>query len=525
MQSPNLVAWRLPALVALVYIALAVIVQGQDANWDLLNYHLYTPIALMEGRMAGDIAVAQLQTWHNPALDFPLAAMVRAGAPGWLVSLWLALPAFIALFFALRLMDLLWPERRSTFRTWIAGLLAVSGAAVLPSVGTSFNDAFVAAGVLPALWWMADSHGRRGAWATWLPIGLMAGAAAGLKLTAAMYCIGFIAAALVAGPLRALPLRVAALAVGGVTAATITAGPWAWQLWQDYGNPLFPYFNQWFQSPDALPLPHKDMRFVPVGWYDRLMVPFHLLIESGRYSESKLADPRLLLGFVALAVWAVRWLRSQPRPAGIAPWPVIAFALTSYAVWVYLYGIYRYVYALELLLAVSFMGVLSGLLPKRWLRTSMFIALVLVVALTHRPGWGRQRFSTPMVNVEFPALEQGAMVLLAGTEPLAHAVAFLPPTVPALSLRNNFMSPDACTGLQAQVEARISQHQGPLYLLRQTPEAAEAAQAAPPYQFYGLGLQGACVPVIDSLQAIELCPLVRVTIPAAPICSLPTPDR
>ena len=510
--------WQLPAIVAFVYVALAVLAQGQDNNWDLRNYHLYTPIALMEARLGMDIAVAQLQSWHNPTLDFPLAWLVKAGAPGWLVSLWLALPAFIALFFALRLMDLLWPAQRSTFRTWIAGLLAVSGAAVLPSIGTSFNDAFVAAGILPALWWMADSHGKRGAWATWLPIGLLAGAAAGLKLTAAMYCIGFIAAALVAGPLRALPMRILALAIGGVSAAAITAGPWAWHLWQEHANPLFPYFNQWFQSPDALPQPHKDMRFVPVGWYDSLMVPFHLLFESRRYSESRLSDPRLLLGFLALAVWLVRWLRTRPRPLGMAPWPLLAFTLASYAVWVHLYGIYRYVYALELLLAVSFMGVLSSLLPRRWPRTLMFIALVLVVAATHKPSWGRQSFSAPMVSVQFPPLEDKALVLLADMDPLAHAVAFLPANVPALSLRNNFMSPQVCTDLQAKVESRVRAHQGSLYLLRQT---SETGSNETPFDVYGLELQGECMPVDNSLQALELCPLTRDATPTAVLCPLP----
>lgn len=522
MQSPNPPAWRLPAIVALVYVFLAVLAQGQDANWDLRNYHLYTPIALMEGRMATDIAVAQLQTWHNPTLDFPLAWMVRAGAPGWLVSLWLALPAFIALFFALRLMDRLWPDQRSTFRTWIAGLLAVSGAAVLPSVGTSFNDAFVAAGIVPALWWMVDSHERRGPWATWLPIGLLAGAAAGLKLTAAIYCVGFIAAALVAGPVRALPARIIALGIGGVSAVAVTAGPWAWYLWQTHGNPLFPYFNQWFQSPDALLHAHKDTRFVPVGWYYKLMVPLHLLVESPRYSESKLADPRLLLGLIAQAAWAVQWLRCRSRPAGIAPWPVIAFTLVTYLVWLNLYGIYRYVYALELLMSVSFVGVLSGLLPKRFPRALMFIALVLVVAVSHRPSWGRQWFSAPMVTVDFPKLEPDSMVLLAGIDPLAHAVAFLPREVPALSLHNNFMSPQVCTGLQARVEHRIRDHQGPLYLLR---EVTHASDNNPPYQAYGLTLQSPCLAVADSLEALELCPLVRTATPTALLCPLPAPGR
>lgn len=95
-------AWTVPLLVSLLLVLLATLVQGQDRNWDLRNYHLYTPSALMDGRIEQDIAAAQMQTWHNPTLDFPFAWMVHAGLPGWLVSLWLALPAFIALLFGLR---------------------------------------------------------------------------------------------------------------------------------------------------------------------------------------------------------------------------------------------------------------------------------------------------------------------------------------------------------------------------------------------------------------------------------------
>jgi hypothetical protein len=252
------------------------------------------------------------------------------------------------------------------------------------------------------------------------------------------------------------------------------------------------------------------------------MLPFNLLIEGRRYSESKLSDPRLLLGFLALAVWAVQWLRSRPRPQGMAPWPLIAFVLASYAVWVHLYGIYRYVYALELLLAVCFMGVLSSLLPSRWPRTLMFIALVLVVAATHRPGWGRQSFSAPMVSVQFPPLADDAMVLLSDMDPLAHAVAFLPANVPALSLRNNFMSPQVCTRLQAKVEHRIRAHQGSLYLLRQI---SETGSTETPYEAYGLELQGTCLPVADSLKPLELCPLARNATPTAVLCPLPATDH
>jgi hypothetical protein len=114
---------------------------------------------------------------------------------------------------------MLWPTARSAFRTAVAGLAAVSGAAVMPSIGTTFNDAFVGAGVLAAVWWGVDSHRRRPLWAVWLPMGLLAGLVTGLKLTGAFYCLGLAAAALVAGSLRTAPARMLALATGGVLGA------------------------------------------------------------------------------------------------------------------------------------------------------------------------------------------------------------------------------------------------------------------------------------------------------------------
>lgn len=515
-------AWTVPLLVSLLLVLLATLVQGQDRNWDLRNYHLYTPSALMDGRIEQDIAAAQMQTWHNPTLDFPFAWMVHAGLPGWLVSLWLALPAFIALLFGLRLLDHLWPVQRSGFRTAIAGLTAICGGAVLPSVGTTFNDAFVAAGVIPALWWAVDSQDRRGPWATWVPVGLLAGLAAGLKLTGAMYCIGFIAAAMVAGPLRSLPQRLLALAIGGVAGAAITAGPWAWRLWQEHGNPLFPYFNQWFQSPDALPIAHSDDRYRAHG-FDALLVPFRLLFDSRRFSESMLADPRLLLGTLALGGWVLRWWKTRKDAAGDGRLIglVIAFAVTSYAVWAYLYGIYRYLFALELLLSVVLVGVLSAWLPARFYKTTLAIGMILLLAVANRPGWGRQSFSTPMVSVDFPTLPVDSMVLLAEDAPLAHAVAFLPKQVPALSLANNFMAPERCTRLQARVEQRIAEHRGALFLLR---EAKDTPLNQGPFEAYGLSIGGSCVPVEDSLMAVELCPLARTTM-ATQLCPSSAPGQ
>lgn len=511
--------WGLPSVVALLLVLLALFKQGQDANWDLRNYHLYTPSALLDGRFADDIAAAQLQTWHNPALDIPFAWSVKAGLPGWAISLWLALPAFLAILFALRLLDLAWPEGRSAMRTTMAGLAAVTGAAVMPSIGMTFNDATVAAGMMAALWWIADSQGRRHAWATWLPAGLMAGLCAGLKLTGALYCIGFIGAALVCGPMRAAPSRIMALAAGGIAGALLTAGPWAFHLWHEYGNPFFPYFNEWFRSPDALAHAHKDARFIPHG-IDALLAPFHLLTDSSRFSEGKLSDPRALLGLAALGAWWISaWRRRREDVATIAiANALIVFALLSFAVWAKLYGIYRYLFALELVCSVAILGVVSAWVPPRYVRIAMVAAAVMLVAGANRPNWGRAPFRTPMISVQVPALPHDSLVVLADDNPMAYAVAFLPRTVPAISIQNNFMTPARCTRLQAAAEHRVRQHAGPIFLLRQ----ASSTGAPSAILAYGLASGSNCMAMPTSLDELELCPLARGT-PTPTVCAAPAP--
>ena len=47
------------------------LVLGQDANWDLRNYHWYNAYALLNGRYGIDLLPAQTPTFYNPALDVP----------------------------------------------------------------------------------------------------------------------------------------------------------------------------------------------------------------------------------------------------------------------------------------------------------------------------------------------------------------------------------------------------------------------------------------------------------------------
>lgn len=500
-------SWKFTLALATLLTLLTALVNGQDRNWDLRNYHLYTGSALLQGRLDQDIAAAQLQTWHNPAADLPFVWMVHAGWPGWLIACWLCLPSLLALFFALRILDRCWPQAPSRWRLALTAVLALTGAAVGPSVGSTFNDAIIAAGATGALWWVLRMRADANLWKTWLPAGLILGLATGLKLTGIIYCVALAAVALLAGPWRRAPLRALALALGGVLGGVLTAGPWAWVLWQTFGNPLFPYFNQVFQSPYAQAVAYNDARFIPHG-LDAWLTVFHFTKRGFLFSEARLADPRILLGLLSLGLSVfLQRRRQQPwRDVGL----LLLFCVVTLAMWTRLYGIYRYLIAIELLCAVALAGAASAYLPKRWPRFVLVVGLALVIGLTKRPGWGRSHpFTTPMVQVRFPSMEPDAMVIISSTSPLGHAVAFLPPSVPAISIANNFMRPQTCTALQADAEARIAQHRGPFYLLRETRTDLEDPVATE-YTHYGLAQQGPCQPVSDSLRPVELCPLQRV---------------
>lgn len=524
-QAAPAISWKTTLGLSALLTLLAALANGQDRNWDLRNYHLYTASALLGGRLHQDIAAAQLQTWHNPTADIPFAWMVQAGWPGWLIALWLALPAFVSVFFALRIMDTCWPAQRSRLRTVMGALTVLTGAAVGPTVGSTFNDAIVGAGALAALWWVIDSQHRRGSWLTWAPAGLLLGLATGLKLTGIIYCGALAVIAVLGGHWRSATTRILAVAIGGVIGGLLTAGPWAWMMWHEHGNPLFPYFNQLFQSPDAQALSYNDRKFIPHG-ADAWLVLVHLLSGSRRFSESTLADARLLLGLASLlfATFIAKWRRVYIHKAHQPFIPVLVFALASFFAWTVMYGIYRYLYALEALCSVTIVATAFAYWPRRWPHFTLVLMLLALVGLTNRPGWGRDhRFTTPMIQVQFPAFPEDSMVVISSGHPLGHAATFLPSEVPAISVANSFMRPEICTRLQGKAEQRIRTHRGPFFLLRES-QNQDADPVADAYQQYGLALTGQCTAVPDSLRAIELCPLQMVR-KAPTLCLSPPADR
>ena len=192
----SLAGWQL----ALLCIGIAVFLslwRGQDANWDLRNYHYYNPYAWVNGRAAIDIAPAQLQSFHSPYADLPYYYMAKAGFPSLLGSAILALPAAIALFFLALIAKPLLPAAQPNIYLIAVLLIAATGAAGGPLVGTTMSEWHLLALFMCSVWlvlrplycenelvWGEPKLGSV------LCAGFLGGVAVGLKLTAGTYALG-----------------------------------------------------------------------------------------------------------------------------------------------------------------------------------------------------------------------------------------------------------------------------------------------------------------------------------------------
>jgi len=269
--------WPVVLLVCVVAAGARSIALGQDANWDLKNYHWYNAYALLNGRLNWDVAPAQIQTYYNPIGDLPFWWLVHTLPDMRAVAFVMAIPAALGAFFLLRTLALLFPVGRERGAlVWIAAAAAIglTGAAGQSTLGSTMNEWPSAALVMAGVWLIVRSPDSTRAQAV---AAFLVGCAMGLKLTFAVFGIAFMAACAVsAWKPRRLVASFAAL-VGGFA---LFGGYWAWILWREFANPVFPYYNLVFRSPWWEPSAFFDPARGPQTLGQAILLPFYFGLKS-----------------------------------------------------------------------------------------------------------------------------------------------------------------------------------------------------------------------------------------------------
>lgn len=444
-RQRRLVLWA--CIVVPVFFGTMVLVLGQDADWDLLNYHFYDPYAWITGHVVQNIAPAGLQSYYNPFLDVPFYYIIRywpARIAGFTIGAVQGLNFILILAIVRRALPI--PSRVHSAWTQIliafAGLLGAQNIGELGTLmGDNITSLFVFGSLLGIFWSLDHSTRRRRILGLFLS-GIIMGLGAGLKLTNSTYAVG----ACVALLLPALPggrftnrfLLAFDYGVGVLAGMGATGGYWFYKMWAVYRNPLFPYWNNWFRSPYALSRSYNNYQasFVPHSFVSGLIAPFALERFEGLYFREY--GPALL--YILFLLWGTRFLWSRWRiPHKIVELPeaydlrittyLLAMIAISYAVWLRIFAYMRYFMPLEMLIPLGIWLLVGRLLRKQ--RTANIVAAGLVF-LVSAPGsvfpvrWGRVDWGRHYFAVKMPAIHARSTVLIAGPQPIAYIIPYLP---------------------------------------------------------------------------------------------------
>lgn len=509
---------------------------GKDANWDLKNYHWYNAWAFLNGRRGWDLVPAQLQTFHSPFADLPFHGLVHLLPWPRHVAFWMAASTAVAAFFLLRTLALAYPAgRMRTAAAWIAAAAAIglTGAAGTAALGTTMNEwpstALVMAAIFLAV--RALLEGEAAHPRAWLAAGFLAGCAVGLKLTYAVFALGLLAAIAFSGNAREAARRTAAAAAAMGAGLAVSYGPWAWMLWREFGNPFFPYFNAAFESPWWHAHDWFDRNFGPRDWRQWIFFPLYFARRSTLVGEVSFRDYRLaallVLALLCLLKYRLGGLARRlapgasapaaaPLPSGEAIAFLAVFTVVSYLSWIKLYGIYRYLVALELVSGALIVACVLYLVRRPPLRLAAVILLACLLVGTTRTGnWGRIAFGEAYFDVAPPELPPRSLVIVGYAHPLAYAIPFFRPDARFVSPANNLVMPGEKHRLARGIEAAIRAHDGPLFILQ---HRERHAQDEATLRYFGLAAEDAtCRPVPSEFSgnAMQVCGLRRIPPPRA----------
>lgn len=548
--APHVIGW------ACVWMLLAY-VQGYDYDWDILNYHFYNGYAFLHGKSFSNWQAADHQTYFAPLTDTVFYVLVRHLPP---TAAILTIAFFQSLSFPILFLicrKILANRLPASQVFWLSLVLTVLGAIAPVSLweaGSHRGDTDTAPIILAALLLVIDAVQRPNSSviAKMGAAGALAGFAAGLKLTNIVFAIGLGAspvvlafAGIVEGGLVGKIRALAAYGIASMAAILVFYGWWGFLLYVHFGNPFFPQFNQIFHSAFATSASYANPVFALPSWRDKLLFPFVRNSLFGPLDSAGLFDLRMAFVLPAILLALVVSLYRRMRPvsalfaATAADTAILLFVLVSYACWLLMFPINRYLAVVDMIAPLATILAI-GLV---W-RSRLSIAIITVILTICLPlsaertlplwwlPWAHQHGDEGgYFGVSFvppPKLDH-AVVAMLSDQPIAFVIPFFPQTTTFVRLRSWIMffplsafydvnkpagrAAIFGTAMGKAICRRLDEAGEKLFLLHLGPTDTPRDTAAMTY--YGLADSGGTCTRIQNKSGmdLELCPAKRTAKP------------
>lgn len=347
-----------------------------EVIWDFANYHYYNAWAFVEGRFNYDLLVAGLHGFFNPLPELPLYYLIKyfndyPNIIYFMQGLWFGALGFVCF----KIAGLFFCDKRAVFLTVLFGLC---GYGVFFQIGTSSNEIMIAFWLLLSLYLLLRIFFKKSAagGGLFFLAGFLAGAAMGLKLTAVIYCVGLGISLILFYRKIPQPLKnISFFALGGLCGLLTFGGFWLWQLWETFGNPLFPFANELFESEFISRENYSDERFIPKNLSEFFLLPFKTRRGEG---FDVVIDFRLAFLYGVILIWLANVFKNRKVQINVPFAFVCVFVLVSYLIWIFYFGIARYMLPIEILSALILVWAAIYFMPKTGLKKEIHKQILLV---------------------------------------------------------------------------------------------------------------------------------------------------
>lgn len=242
----------LAAACAIGFASIPLMLGHIGLSWDALNHHIYLGWTAEHPRFDRDHLAASYQSLVFPYLYWPAYKLAVSGASGVTAGVVLALLQALAA-------PAVWKIARACIpgRTWsdfvmraMAVALAFMSGVTLSLLDTTSNDLLAAIPLVWAIAYAIEPLARTEDRSDSLVVasGLLAGVAVAFKFSNGPIAIVLPVLWLWRHENVTAKLRYAAIGCACTLLGFVVAyGYWGWQLWTHFGNPIYPFFDTWFQ--------------------------------------------------------------------------------------------------------------------------------------------------------------------------------------------------------------------------------------------------------------------------------------
>ena len=427
------------ALVLCIYGELSLWL-GQDAHGDVWNYHLYNGWSYLHNRLDWDLAPAGAHSFLNPYLDvlfFKLVTTLEGSVYCFVIG---AVHGLIVVPVLLIVRHLL--SKHYLLSYPVSALCCFGSVFYIGCLGLSTHDDLITIFVLFSFYFLIrflESYKLYFALFSAIILGL----SVGLKLTAATYALAFCSLILIfvtGGVGRKIKISFyygCTLLIGAI----ISTGLWCYRLYVDYDNPLFPFYNNIFKSPLASldGAATQAMYFFQQKGLEHIFYPFFFADNPQRVASSTSEFIIYLPVFTIIACWTALCVFYSKKNRSIDDKKILfcsVFLVTSYVIWQFIFGVYRYFLPTDILLPLflflfinySISAREDFLKPCRKLFVLIFLcALVCYQIAGGIPGWGRGAILSPYYSGNVPDELKKADVIFLGSYPSAWLVPVIEP--------------------------------------------------------------------------------------------------